>query len=166
MAKWAYVENNEIKELHDLLPTSWRNVSGLRLSENDTLFLKSLGWFPVVKQHDEYNPLESTLDGYEYKIQDDAVVETVKLVPAEASSQEDLHNNFMVSLREERNLLLASCDWTQLRDVRFGHNEMTEWGLYRKKLRDLPSKYDDLQFVNLDQVEWPVVEKSNLDGEG
>ena len=48
MAYFAYVENNQVVEVHDFLPQAWRNVSALNLLIDDEL-LKSLGWEPKIK---------------------------------------------------------------------------------------------------------------------
>lgn len=47
------------------------------------------------------------------------------------------------AMRNERNALLAACDWTQVPDVPLSLIEKTAWAAYRKKLRDLPAKTAD-----------------------
>jgi hypothetical protein len=42
-------------------------------------------------------------------------------------------------LREKRNVLLASSDWTGLADSALTSETSAKWKLYRQKLRDLPS---------------------------
>lgn len=54
----------------------------------------------------------------------------------------------MVSLREERNQRLASCDWTQLPDSPM---DRAAWAAYRQALRDLPSVYG-----GEGPIPWPV----------
>jgi len=52
-------------------------------------------------------------------------------------------------VRDLRNSLLASSDWTQLPDV--SAVDRRAWASYRKKLRDITS-----DFATPDQVVWPA----------
>lgn len=45
-------------------------------------------------------------------------------------------------LREERNQMLAACDWTVLADT---PTSTTAWKAYRQALRDLPANTEDPQ---------------------
>ena len=49
--------------------------------------------------------------------------------------------SFWVSIREERDALLARCDWTQLSDNGLSDSKKAEWATYRQSLRDLPLTY-------------------------
>jgi len=40
-------------------------------------------------------------------------------------------------VRENRNMLLDSSDWTQLPDVTISEEQLIEWRTYRQKLRDI-----------------------------
>ena len=75
MAQWVLVENNQVKEYHDLLPKNWGNYSGLNLSADDLPFLKSLGWYKVRKNPENYNPYTQRLTGYNYVIHENDVEE-------------------------------------------------------------------------------------------
>lgn len=161
MANWTVVENNEIIEYYDLLPQNWRHVSGLHLSENDLPFLKSLGWYPVVKHHQSYDLAAYEISGYNYAIAEDAVIETVKLQLRPVSlpsTPQDFKYQFMTELRRQRNQRLAESDWTQLIDVKLAHSQSVQamWTQYRQELRDLPSIYDNLDVVNINDVQWPL----------
>lgn len=57
-------------------------------------------------------------------------------------------------LREQRNALLVSSDWTGLSDVDMTNEKLAEWKLYRQKLRDLPSGLDTEFKVK--NVAWPI----------
>jgi hypothetical protein len=46
----------------------------------------------------------------------------------------------MARVREQRNALLASSDWTQVTDSPV---DSAAWAKYRQELRDLPGKTDD-----------------------
>ena len=45
-------------------------------------------------------------------------------------------------IRRERNRLLSACDWTMAADAPESLN-YREWEMYRQRLRDLPSLYED-----------------------
>ena len=47
------------------------------------------------------------------------------------------------SLRTERNVLLASSDWTQYNDSPLTDAAKVNWTVYRQELRDLPVTTDD-----------------------
>jgi len=50
-------------------------------------------------------------------------------------------------IREERDMRLAACDWTQVADAPV---DQGAWATYRQQLRDLPQNY-----ILPDDVEWP-----------
>jgi len=45
-------------------------------------------------------------------------------------------------MREQRNALLAACDWTQANDSPLSAEKKVEWATYRTALRNLPSSSD------------------------
>jgi hypothetical protein len=169
MANWAYVEENEIKELHDLLPKSWRNISGLRLLENNTEFLNSIGWYSVIKQHQSYDKSSYQTDGYNYVFDEKRVIETIKLIEYQENLEQQLISfdqqkiNFLFLLREERNRRLINSDWSQLLDTQefFNDDERIEWKKYRQYLRDLTDIYVNDSTIDLELVNWPVIPLKN-----
>lgn len=167
MANWVTVENNTITGYYDLLPQSWRNVSGLDKSVDDLIFLKSLGWLPVAKQSVDYNPATHQVTGFQYQIEQDQVLETpvIAAIPgAEAvvgnnPSFEVLKEKFMSLLRAQRNQRLADSDYTQLADIQSTMDDDTKvkWATYRQALRDFPAKYSDNDVLNVENLIWPEV---------
>jgi hypothetical protein len=155
MAEWVFVENNEIKELHDKLPVSWRNISGLNLASVD--FLKSVGWLPVRKIAVEHNEKTHKVNSYSYTVNDSFVQEMPILeeILVDLIEFEQEKTNFMSKLRLERNSLLVKCDWTQLED--FSNISIkNQYKEYRQKLRDLPAEYENLDDYSTVVVAWPV----------
>lgn len=57
-------------------------------------------------------------------------------------------------LRQQRDGLLFTCDWTQLPDAPITTEKKAEWVIYRQALRDLPQNYPNL--TSLDEVVWPT----------
>jgi hypothetical protein len=49
---------------------------------------------------------------------------------------------FMASLRDERNTLLDSSDWTHYTDSPLDDEVKADWATYRQELRDLPATTD------------------------
>ena len=66
----------------------------------------------------------------------------------------------MALLREERNILLAQSDWTQVSDSPLDTEPTKLWRKYRQALRDLPlsanPKLDSDGYLDLSSVEWPT----------
>lgn len=55
-----------------------------------------------------------------------------------------------IAKRQERNLILQSCDWTMLSDNKLTTSKKDAWKEYRQKLRDLPQ-----DFKNAKDIVWP-----------
>lgn len=53
MAGYAYIENEEIKEIHYFIPVCWRNISNLdAMSEEE---LRNVNWYPIIDECPEYD---------------------------------------------------------------------------------------------------------------
>jgi len=163
MANWVHIENNEITGQYDLLPKTWKNISGLNLAADDLPFLKSAGWYPVTKQSETWNDLTHYVSGYDYEIRENDVLESIILSEKQPEPVEEfstLKYRFIEQLRNKRNELLANCDWTQLQDVQNFFDETTKnkWIVYRQALRDIVEDYSENEIVNIEQVNWPSLE--------
>jgi hypothetical protein len=165
MAEWVHVENNEVKGQYDLLPNNWKNVSGLNLAKEDLPFLKSLGWYPVTKQTEDYNNTTHTISSYNYEIRENDVYETYTLeeINKPVLNFDILKNNFMIELRNKRNKKLIESDWTQGADVQQSFNEEKKslWKFYRQQLRDITQIYLNNDVVDINSVNWPQPHNSN-----
>jgi hypothetical protein len=162
MAEYCYIENNEIKEYHSDLPSSWRNISGLNLSKSNTDFLLSIGWYPVEKQNVSYDDKTHKLAGYNYTIQSDKVIEIPiieSLSPQEISDRIATEQfNFYQTLRDVRNNLLKDSDWTQCADIQSKNSIewIDAWKNYRQQLRDLPESYVEIDNYDINTIRWPI----------
>jgi hypothetical protein len=164
MANWVHVEDNEITGQYDLLPANWKNVSGLNLAADDLPFLKSIGWYPVTKESESYNESTHYVSGYNYKVRENDVLESIVLSEKQPEPQEEfstLKYRFIEELRNKRKELLKDSDWTQLQDVQNFFDEPTKnkWVVYRQALRDIIEEYSENEIVNIEQVNWPSLEK-------
>ena len=59
-----------------------------------------------------------------------------------------------LTVRQQRDTLLAGSDWTQLPDSPLTDSKKAEWVTYRTTLRDIPETYTDV--TTLDEVVWPT----------
>ena len=75
MANYAYVQNNVPIEFYDLLPKSWKNVSGLN-NIKDEEYLKSIGWYKIIKNEINYDNSCERIISYNYTFENNNVYET------------------------------------------------------------------------------------------
>ena len=73
---YAHVENG-VTTYRGELPKSWRNISGLNLSEGNDDYLKTLGWVPYVEVSVEFGEDEIP-DGEDTVITETEVTSTAK----------------------------------------------------------------------------------------
>jgi hypothetical protein len=59
---------------------------------------------------------------------------------ASVEEVEQRTNNQAVSVRAERNNLIAKCDWTQVDDTPLTNTKRQEWAAYRQSLRDITAQ--------------------------
>lgn len=78
MSNYVYVENDIITEYYDFLPQNWRNISGFNLI-NDENYLKSIGWYKVIKNQTNYDSSCQRITNYEYVFDGDEVQENIVL---------------------------------------------------------------------------------------
>ena len=144
--KYVYVENWEVKDLPQYLPKSWSNVSNFDVFDNDTL--KSYGWYPhkyvTVGVPDGYR-----LDGTEFTITEDEVIETQKVRLKTEQEIQDEINSMWESVRARRNIELLDSDWTQIPDSPLSEEKKLEWSVYRQALRDITLQTDPFA------IAWP-----------
>jgi len=74
--------------------------------------------------------------GVEYQLTKAARNEdgTISIVP----DPEKVEEAFWAATRQERDLLLKNCDWTQLADAPLAPEKKAFWLAYRQALRDIP----------------------------
>ena len=73
---YAHVENGSIT-YRGTLPKTWRNTSGLNLSEGNDDYLKTLGWLPYVEVSVQIG-VDETSDGEDTVITETEVTSTAK----------------------------------------------------------------------------------------
>ena len=88
---YAHVENGSVT-YRGSLPKSWRNTSGLNLSEGDDAYLKTLGWLPYVEVSVEIG-VDETSDGEDTVITETEVTSTAKKRAMTAAEKTDRTNS-------------------------------------------------------------------------
>ena len=156
MHRWAFVEDNNIVELHYNLPTSWRNISGLQNAENDLEYLLALGWMPIIHEHQSFDPNIYRIQDYINTVGSERIVQTLELIEVTAVPFEILKQDFMTQLRYTRDEKLRDGDWTQLRDCNLSEDSKNNWAVYRQALRDLPEFYSINEELDINSVVWPI----------
>ena len=73
---YAHVENGRVTYRGEL-PSNWRNISGLNLSDGDDAYLKTLGWLPYVEVTVEIG-VDEISDGEDTVITETEITSTAK----------------------------------------------------------------------------------------
>lgn len=68
------------------------------------------------------------------------------------------NRDYLKELRQIRDQLLATSDWTQLPDVQLSEDQKEKWIDYRQKLRHLPENVENPKSLVLDSdhPDWPI----------
>jgi hypothetical protein len=94
--------------------------------------------FPVVEQSPpEYNPANQNLNLLNPTLVDGEWLQTWQVTAASAEEIAERLQSKEVEVRQQRNELLAACDWTQLPDSPADHEA---WATYRQALRDVTAQ--------------------------
>lgn len=149
--------NNQPKGKPQQLPNCYECISNFDcLEKNDPEALKDLKkyglpdhkWLKIKDISDalDINLFESyNYEDFDFCIKEDLVYIKYKKI---LLSKEEI----IQKIREQRNKILASTDWTQLLDVNLPEYDKLRYLQYRKALRDLPNKYKETL-----KLEWPVL---------
>ena len=93
---YAHVDDGSIT-YRGALPKTWRNISGLNLSEGDDAYLKTLGWVPYVEVSVEFGA-DETPDGEDTVVTKTEVTATAK--KRAMTEEEKTNRNNSIALRE------------------------------------------------------------------
>lgn len=149
---YALVENNKVVELHDELPASWRNISGMIALSTEELV--SLGWYQV-----ELDPRtvdqESFLVDTEYNVVGDVVkqVHNIQLIKENTAFVDRLWE----AIRIKRDRFMRDNEWRynrHHREVRLGltpTEELSSLDEYMQALADVTKQADPVN------IAWPVI---------
>ena len=148
--KYAELYNLEIVQIHNELPTAWKNLSYPNLLSD--LELSDMSWsgnagyafYPYIEVTPEWNQFY-TLSPVVNVV--DAEAKTVTgTITATPISDEDA----WIVVRRIRNSRLTATDWTQLPDSPLSSEKKAEWSVYRQALRDITTQENPREIV------WPT----------
>ena len=142
--KYCYIENNQIKQTLDVLPTNWKNISNFYILSNSELIKH--GWLPV-----EEVQYDGTLtEGLH--IQESKVLQVItRSSPQQINVEEQIQDQW-AGVRYRRDELLLESDKFVLFDVyeKFSNEKQQEIKDYRQQLRDIPQNSE-----GPDNIIWP-----------
>ena len=123
MARYAIVENQQIVETHDALPTNWKNISNLFALENDEASLNKFGWYTVEKQYEIYDDAVYEVDYLECRVINNKVVETRVLkqktvVVISPEEQQRITDQQWQEIRFQRDQRMKEFEWRYVRHAR------------------------------------------------
>lgn len=87
---YALFVNNELVSKHNILPKTWRNISGFNLlNENE---LNAHNWYLLERQNLDYDTETHRVVGYNYNLENNKVIETpiVEEISLESAKQKKL----------------------------------------------------------------------------
>lgn len=149
---YALVENNKVVELHDDLPASWRNISGLPALSDEELV--ALGWYHVeldtrtVDQESFLVDTQYTIVGHTVKQNHN--IQLIKENPA-------FVDRLWEAIRIKRDRFMRDNEWRYSRhhrEVRLGltpTEELSSLDEYMQALADVTKQSDPVN------IAWPVI---------
>ena len=150
---YAHVKEDGSVDYMGTLPKNWGGVSNLYLSKGNDVYLKTLGWLPLVETNvtPTYNQTFDT-DVITVEAERVTLVHRVRDMTSEEKTARD--ESHMGDLREERDQKLVDSDWTQAADHSspLATDKKAEWETYRQSLRDLPATADMRSWPSV----WPT----------
>ena len=145
--KYAELYNLEIVQIHNGLPTAWKNLSYPNaLSDSE---LSDMSWsgnagyafYPyteIIPDSNQFYPLSPVVNVV------DAEAKTVTgTITATPISDADA----WILVRRIRNSRLTATDWTQLPDSPLTAEKKAEWSVYRQALRDITTQENPREIV-------------------
>ena len=145
--KYAELYNLEIVQIHNALPTAWKNLSypnalsDLELSDMSWSGNGGYAFYPyteIIPDSNQFYTLSAVVNVV------DAVNKTVTGTRT-ANPISDL--NAWEIVRSMRNSELTATDWTQLPDSPLTTAKKTEWAVYRQALRDITTQENPREIV-------------------
>tara|TARA_B100000927_G_scaffold126317_1_gene101953 strand:- start:857 stop:1096 length:240 start_codon:yes stop_codon:yes gene_type:complete len=76
----------------------------------------------------------------------------MKMYSYDSRKDDNPVNDPLANLRTSRDYVLSATDWTQSSDSPLSDEKKAEWAVFRQKLRDLPTTYNEAT----GEYDWPV----------
>ena len=145
--KYAELYNLEIVQIHNELPTAWKNLSYPNaLSDSE---LSDMSWSGNAG-YAFYPYTEITPDSNQFYTLSNVVnvVDAVnKTVTGTRTANPISDINAWEIVRSMRNNELTATDWTQMPDSPLTTAKKTEWAVYRQALRDITTQENPREIV-------------------
>ena len=145
--KYAELYNLEIVQIHNELPTAWKNLSypnalsDLELSDMAWSGNAGYAFYPYIEVTPEWSPF------YTLSSVVNAVDAEAKTVTGTITATPIPDADAWVLVRRLRNSRLTACDWTQLPDSPLTTEKKAEWAVYRQALRDITTQENPREIV-------------------
>jgi len=149
--KYAEIYNNNIVQIHDSIPSSWKNISNFNAIPPEDLYdlskynYSGYKFYPLVEE-----PYPSDTKLYNVNPPTYSIDENNKVVNLYWSTTAKSPTEVWNIIRSERNRLLFRTDWTQLEDSPLSNEQKDNYKIYRQALRDITNQEDPFNIV------WPV----------
>ena len=145
--KYAELYNLEIVQIHNELPTAWKNLSypntlsDLELSDMSWSGNVGYAFYPYTEIIPEWNQF------YTLSPVVNVVDDITKTVTGTRTATPMSDADAWVLVRNIRNNELTACDWTQLPDSPLTTEKKSEWAVYRQALRDITTQENPREIV-------------------
>jgi hypothetical protein len=159
MANYAYIEDLQFVELHDALPTNWKNISNFYVLTEEEI--KPLGWHKLEKVIPEYDSQTQKLGNERHYILNDIAYETYEvvdiptIVQTPPPTQEELDARQWDIVRQLRDELMQNFEWRYNRyerEVRLNltpSDNLENMDAYMQSLADITNQEDPFN------ITWP-----------
>jgi len=164
MPIFAFVENNEIKELTDGLPKNWRTYSNFSSLENEPELLASIGWQQVEKIDPPYNLENQRLDNYKYILRNGVVTFEPEIIDIIPPTPEEIAESIRIqneeqwrNIRLQRDQKMRDFEWRIMRNQRQTFlglpttDNMIDLQTYMQALADITLQPDPFN------ITWPIL---------
>tara|TARA_B100001093_G_scaffold426287_1_gene420195 strand:+ start:47528 stop:48055 length:528 start_codon:yes stop_codon:yes gene_type:complete len=175
MAKYALVEDNEIKGVYDNLPKTWRNISNFDALQGDTSTLKSFGWEEIQHPTQEYDKTKFKKGNVTHTLVDGKVVESKTLITKNLPNQQFFNGYELTDsgpteediayqwkyVREDRDRRMKEVDWKILRyqrEVRLEEtptDDIVKLDTYMQSLANITKQSDPFNII------WPILDSES-----
>lgn len=149
--------NNKAVGKPQQLPNCYECISNFDcLEKNDPQALKDLSKYGLpnhkwLQTKDVSDPLDyNFFEKYDYNTFDFSILEDLVYIKYKKIILSEI--DLIQKIREERNKILNSTDWTQLPDVKLPEYDKQRYLNYRQALRNLPNEY-----LKTKKIEWPTL---------
>jgi hypothetical protein len=171
MANYAFVENDEVVNVYDTLPTNWKNISNLNILEDENL--KDLGWYKIIKD-ESFDPNLKVSVNSSYSFKEGNVYEECEVydIPqnttsnSQSSSNEDTKSfdEKLQDVRMVRDQLMNEFQWRYFRyerETRLGLEPKDVLSDLDEYMNSLSNITEGVSYSNIDNIVWPKYEKDN-----